>query len=113
MADAAAPKRVTRRNFLGWWMGGILTALTVAGIAPILVYLWPAPPKGQKKELLAERIIETFKPFREIRAELSPEQVAGILEQGSETARGVARQTLAEVRQAVGLPALRHTDLPR
>jgi tryptophanyl-tRNA synthetase len=62
---------------------------------------------GQKKELLAERIIETFKPFREIRAELSPVQVAGILEQGSETARGVARQTLAEVRQAVGLPPLR------
>src|SRR5713101_1876182 len=49
MADAAAPKRVTRRNFLGWWMAGILTALTVAGIAPILPYLWPAPPKGQKK----------------------------------------------------------------
>jgi tryptophanyl-tRNA synthetase len=63
---------------------------------------------GQKKELLAERIIETFRPFREIRAELSPGQVAGILEQGSETARGVARQTMAEVRQAVGLPPLRH-----
>src|SRR5260370_3773106 len=49
MADAAAPKRVTRRNFLGGWMAGILPALTVAGIAPILPYLWPAPPKGQKK----------------------------------------------------------------
>jgi tryptophanyl-tRNA synthetase len=62
---------------------------------------------GQKKELLAERIIETFRPFREARAELSPEVVAGILEQGSETARAVARQTMAEVRQAVGLPSLR------
>jgi Rieske Fe-S protein len=30
-------------------MASILTSLTVAGIAPILVYLWPAPPKGQKK----------------------------------------------------------------
>jgi Rieske Fe-S protein len=50
MADAAAPaKRVTRRTFLGWWMAGILTALTVTGILPILVFLWPAPPKGQKK----------------------------------------------------------------
>jgi len=68
---------------------------------------------GQKKELLAERIIETFQPFREIRAELSPERVAGILEQGSETARGVARQTMAEVRQAVGLPPLQHNVRPR
>jgi tryptophanyl-tRNA synthetase len=66
---------------------------------------------GQKKELLAERIIETFRPFREVRAELSPEQVSGILDQGSEVARTVARQTIAEVRQAVGLPPLRH-DLP-
>src|ERR1700688_2320083 len=49
MADAAAPQSVTRRTFIGWWMPSILTSLTVAGIAPMLVYLWPAPPKGQKK----------------------------------------------------------------
>lgn len=60
-----------------------------------------------KKKLLAARIIETFRPFREVRAELSPEQVAAILEQGSDTARELARITLAEVRQAVGLPPLR------
>jgi tryptophanyl-tRNA synthetase len=61
-----------------------------------------------KKQLLADRIIETFRPFREVRAELSPEQVAAILDRGSDTAREVARQTIAEVRQAVGLPPLRH-----
>src|ERR1700686_2671 len=61
---------------------------------------------GQKKELLAERIIERFQPFREIRAELSPQQVAGVLDEGSEVARDVARQTIAEVRHAVGLPPL-------
>jgi Rieske Fe-S protein len=49
MADAAAPKRVARRTFLGWGMAIILASLTVTGIAPILVFLWPAPPKGQKK----------------------------------------------------------------
>jgi len=65
---------------------------------------------GQKKELLAERIIETFRPFREIRAELSPDQVTRILDEGSETTREVARQTIREVRQAVGLPPLQ-TDL--
>jgi tryptophanyl-tRNA synthetase len=62
---------------------------------------------NDKKKLLAERIIETFAPFREVRAELSPEKVAGILDEGSHTARAVARQTMAEVRQAVGLPPLR------
>jgi tryptophanyl-tRNA synthetase len=60
-----------------------------------------------KKKLLAERIIETFRPFRQRRNELTPEHVAGVLEQGSETARAVARQTMAEVREAVGLPATR------
>ena len=60
----------------------------------------------EKKKLLAERMIERFAPFREIRAELSPEVITRILDQGSDTAREVARQTMAEVRQAVGLPAL-------
>ena len=47
MADAAA--RFTRRTFLGWWLASLLTATVVAGVLPILVYFWPAPPKGQKK----------------------------------------------------------------
>jgi tryptophanyl-tRNA synthetase len=58
-----------------------------------------------KKKLLAERIIETFRPFREVRAELTPDMVTRILEDGSEKARDVARRTLVEVRQAVGLPS--------
>ena len=60
-----------------------------------------------KKKLLAERMIDRFRPFRELRAELTPEYVAGILDAGSETARAVARKTMAETRQAVGLPVLR------
>lgn len=46
------PKRVTRRTFLGWWLASLLTATVVTGLAPILVYFWPAPPKGQKKGLI-------------------------------------------------------------
>jgi cytochrome b6-f complex iron-sulfur subunit len=49
MADAAAPKRVTRRTFLGWWIAALLTATVVTGLAPVLVFFWPAPPKGQRK----------------------------------------------------------------
>jgi tryptophanyl-tRNA synthetase len=59
----------------------------------------------EKKRLLAERIIETYRPFREVRSELSPEKVMSVLDEGSLRARDVARHTMAEVRQAVGLPA--------
>jgi tryptophanyl-tRNA synthetase len=58
-----------------------------------------------KKKILAERLIEMFAPFRERRAELSPEHVNAILDEGTEKARDVARKTMLEVRQAVGLPA--------
>ena len=63
-----------------------------------------------KKKLLAERIVERFGPFREARAELSPERVNSILEAGSARAGEVARQTMSEVRRAVGLPAYRSAD---
>jgi tryptophanyl-tRNA synthetase len=59
---------------------------------------------GEKKKLLAERMIEVFTPFREARAQMTPEHVNRVLDEGSERAREVARQTMAEVRNAVGLP---------
>src|SRR2546430_4646834 len=49
MAGAAAPRRYPRRTFLGWWLASLLTATVITAVAPILVYFWPAPPKGQKK----------------------------------------------------------------
>ena len=50
MADAAAPRRISRRTFLGWWLASLMTATVITGLLPILVYFWPAPPKGQKKQ---------------------------------------------------------------
>lgn len=49
MADSTAPRRFTRRTFIGWWIASLLTSTVVTGLAPILVFLWPAPPPGQKK----------------------------------------------------------------
>jgi Rieske Fe-S protein len=50
MADAAVRKRgFTRRTFLGWWIASLMTATILTALPPLLVYLWPAPPKGQKK----------------------------------------------------------------
>lgn len=57
----------------------------------------------EKKQLLADRIIATFAPFREARAELSDEAVLKHLGRGSERAREAARATVAEARAAVGL----------
>jgi Rieske Fe-S protein len=47
MADSA--RGLTRRTFIGWWIASLLTATVVTAVAPILLFLWPAPPKGQKK----------------------------------------------------------------
>jgi Rieske Fe-S protein len=33
-------------------MAALLTSTVVTALAPLLVFLWPAPPKGQKKGLL-------------------------------------------------------------
>ena len=52
----------------------------------------------------AERMIEKFEPFREVRAQLTREDVDRVLREGSERARVVARQTISEVRHAIGLP---------
>ena len=41
--------RFTRRTFIGWWMSGLLTAIAVTAIAPVLPFLWPPPAKGQSK----------------------------------------------------------------
>jgi Rieske Fe-S protein len=36
---------VTRRNFIVWYLGGLLGAMTAAALAPLLVFLWPSGSK--------------------------------------------------------------------
>lgn len=38
---------MTRRNFIVWWLAGLLTATGVAIIAPLLVYIWPPATSGK------------------------------------------------------------------
>jgi Rieske Fe-S protein len=45
----AIKRPVTRRNFIVWWIAGLLTAFTVAILAPILVYIYP-PASTTKKQ---------------------------------------------------------------
>jgi len=47
-SDADGLKRpVTRRNFIVWYLAGLLTATVAAIVAPILVFVYP--PQGQNK----------------------------------------------------------------
>jgi tryptophanyl-tRNA synthetase len=57
------------------------------------------------KQLLAERIIEFFRPMREKRAELaaSPDYVEQVLARGAASVRPILEATMAEVRAAVGI----------
>jgi tryptophanyl-tRNA synthetase len=57
------------------------------------------------KALLADRIIEFFRPMREKRIELAadPDVVERVLADGAAKVRPILEATLAEVREAVGI----------
>ncbi|HEX6140864.1 MAG TPA: tryptophan--tRNA ligase [Candidatus Limnocylindria bacterium] len=57
------------------------------------------------KQLLAERIIEFFRPMREKRVQLAadPAYVEQVLAEGADKVRPILEATMAEVRQAVGI----------
>jgi tryptophanyl-tRNA synthetase len=60
----------------------------------------------QCKALLAKNLNKHLEPFRARRAEIAarPETVTEILDDGANRARLIARQTIAEVKEAVQLP---------
>jgi tryptophanyl-tRNA synthetase len=62
---------------------------------------------GDAKKLLLEKIDGYFRPFRERRKQLAvhPEEGEEVLRRGAARARAEARQTMALVRQAVGMQA--------
>ncbi|MFC1955460.1 tryptophan--tRNA ligase [Chloroflexota bacterium] len=57
------------------------------------------------KKLLAQEINSTFRPFRERRADFAakPKYITDVLIDGAERARVIARETLKEVKQKMGL----------
>ena len=55
----------TRRTFIGWWLGTLMTATIVTAIAPLLVYIWPAPQKGQKQQSLVITLDKALNLFEE------------------------------------------------
>ena len=57
----------------------------------------------QNKQELAEQILQVTEPFRAQRGKVAEERAEKILAEGAQKARVVARETMREVKQAVGL----------
>ncbi|MFC2004659.1 tryptophan--tRNA ligase [Chloroflexota bacterium] len=59
----------------------------------------------EHKEILAQQINATLKPFREKRAAIAakPQYVTDVLSDGAQRARIIARETIGEVKQRMGL----------
>lgn len=62
----------------------------------------------QCKQLFARNLNAHLEPFRLRRAELgrNPDLVWDVLRDGQQRASAIARKTMAEVREAIGLPTL-------
>ena len=60
---------------------------------------------GHAKKMLLAKIDAYFGPFRERRKQLAqdPDYVEGVLREGARRARAEAQETVARVRQAVGM----------
>ena len=58
------------------------------------------------QRLFAKNLIDYFAPFRERRAELAanPDFVWDILSDGARRASAIADETMAEAKEAIGLP---------
>ena len=76
-------RRVLRRNFIVWWLGGLLAASVAAIAAPLLVYLYP--PEGSNRRLkITVNLSPSLKNLREnvpVRFE-APRDQAFVLETG-------------------------------
>lgn len=44
---------MTRRNFIVWYLAGLMTAMVVAAIAPLLVFIWPSGGKVKSADVKA------------------------------------------------------------
>jgi cytochrome b6-f complex iron-sulfur subunit len=56
-------RKTTRRAFLGWWIGAVLSATAISVIAPVIVYIFP--PRGpnqarQKIRVALDRSVDAL-----------------------------------------------------
>ncbi len=70
------------------------------------------PMYGDLKKAVRDHLEATLAPIRERRAELSDEEIRQVLRNGAERASVIARETMAEVRDLVGVGAAALDRLP-
>lgn len=55
---------MSRRNFIVWWLAGLLTATGVVIIAPLLVFIYP-PAAGGKRQALKVTLTKALSELKE------------------------------------------------
>jgi Rieske Fe-S protein len=60
-----ASKDPTRRTFLGWWLGTLMTAAVVTVVAPLGVYLFPPRDPRQMKQRIRVALDTPLNALRE------------------------------------------------
>ena len=58
-------KDPTRRTFLGWWLGTLMTAAVVTVVAPLGVYLFPPRDPRQMKQRIRVALDTPLNALRE------------------------------------------------
>jgi menaquinol-cytochrome c reductase iron-sulfur subunit len=90
-SEVTTPTGVSRRTFLGWWMASLITATTVAVIAPVLVYLWPPPPKGEKDtdvKVALDTPLDQLKDGQAVKFEAPKDTALTMIDGGGDNAPG-------------------------
>src|SRR5437588_11351835 len=55
-----AGQSVSRRTFITWYMAALVTAITAAIVAPLLIYIWPPTPPGTKHTSITVKLNQAF-----------------------------------------------------
>lgn len=58
-------KELTRRSFLGWWLGTLMAATVVTAVAPLAVYLFPPRDPKRMKETVRVALDTPLASLRE------------------------------------------------
>ncbi len=53
-------QNVSRRTFITWYMAALITAITAAVVAPLLIFVWPPAPPGTKQGSITVKLKQAF-----------------------------------------------------
>ncbi|TME15329.1 MAG: ubiquinol-cytochrome c reductase iron-sulfur subunit [Chloroflexi bacterium] len=86
-----AGQSVSRRTFITWYMAALVTAITAAIVAPLLIYIWPPAPPGTKQTSITVKLKQAFSSVAEAAAVQfqAPQNAAFVMaDGGGDNAKG-------------------------